>query len=1296
MAANPNNEYKVFRYYEGLCTSDDFPKEIAKVLSLGVKYSSFKDEDNNVIQEPTILRDKNWDIVYPAPDSTLGIKDYSNMTEEEYKKKINNQVSKISNTVILKTETTPKVISDLNIDDLTVDNDSNKQSLTMYLQIFKPTYIADPEQYPLDCELDGITPLVITKDMYKDSFKTIASNEYRIYSLTDICKCETSIDETQGSIEMSNIDCDSFIQHINQIYGGSIPILSIPLNIGNSATIEIQSNQLSKIKQTSIELYDMIIRTLNNGDGIEPKEYNNLESVSIIISKINNSAKPYLWNLTGKRYLKTYTIVAGTEIDVPHMPINILTPEFYRDGIYVPLESSKYRSGDARIIFDSDIVFEESTDGLLVVRYQYNVSGNESITERKTILNNHYVLMRIFDNINDDCTGPAESVYNTQGVMVKSNSHVSPWTKLSWYRDFEEVMVDEIDADVNINQIHDGTLFVPIETPGLNADTKLRYWINCNNDRFSLIVMGNPSLDYQKERHLISACYCGRIDSFDNSINDTAGNFALFGSSSTEPCNTKLTIQKIEYPASTYTLTTTTITDKDKYDKFLSDYNEGIILRKITCSDTTFGEYNVVLKDGYFFNKEKWPRYIIVDDITGEPYTPLLPVFKKTFITDNGKSNTLVFTVQPEHQVVGPNKSIYVSFSSYQEKFNIVSGVTRDVFGNVVEVSKEDSFGINTSDGTTSIMMFHTRSKAYYQKHHMLFATTEEYMSKIMYGKSAYTGEYYADRIKVTHGNDGPRGTLNDMLVIDSASLYAMDELVINKDFKKDPNEYEETFIYFPITAPYSPLSDSPNARYGLAIKKEEREPVYTDENKSVNIAIDELKYYMSAHRIVDTDFVLPSKTNNGCNVYWRILDKENPFVSTPWNTTVWYGTEGQYTKSYSPIAINVINSIEYNGDTNNKMYPNGYSDNAGLPPIKVDASNNSLYCDYNTTDATTFTCTENTVDNISKLKIKGFKLNSDSFTGGNTPEKSYIGYGYISEEQYINYISEGIGANAYSQVIFKDSTTGIGGTNFEEVYNITNRPFTDKIDMTSAINAKMSGVSSGKVSIDFDIEVKDAKPEKYIIIYQIEKTKKQVGTKLVDVYVIKSFDILPLGKKRIDATSVDNKITRLVYNRASSDSNDKNPNDALRYPCSLIASVAYGQGVIKLEYDNGKVLETTPDASYISINVPYNSEVKINITPADNYNIDLEAEGYIITETVIKNGDIVTYPPEDNTETLKVCASNYLNIDKINNNGIRLYDAYTSANNQNEVTSIPGNNNSSGNGVCNNFRITYAFNKTT
>ena len=122
-----------------------------------------------------------------------------------------------------------------------------------------------------------------------------------------------------------------------------------------------------------------------------------------------------------------------------------------------------------------------------------------------------------------------------------------------------------------------------------------------------------------------------------------------------------------------------------------------------------------------------------------------------------------------------------------------------------------------------------------------MFTTTEEYMSKKMYGKSQYTGEYYADRIKVTHGNDGPRGMMNDILIIDSSSLYPFDELVINKDFEKDPNDYEETYIYFPVTAPFSPLSDSPNARYGLAIKEKEVEPKWADEHIILDMASQEL-----------------------------------------------------------------------------------------------------------------------------------------------------------------------------------------------------------------------------------------------------------------------------------------------------------------------------------------------------------------------------------------------------------------------------------------------------------------------
>ena len=107
MAANANDEYKVFKYYEGMCSSSDFPKEIAKILALGVKSKAVKDIDGNILEEPYILRSKNWDIVYPKPDSNLRI-DPDNITTEEYVAKIENQINKISDTVILRTDTTTK------------------------------------------------------------------------------------------------------------------------------------------------------------------------------------------------------------------------------------------------------------------------------------------------------------------------------------------------------------------------------------------------------------------------------------------------------------------------------------------------------------------------------------------------------------------------------------------------------------------------------------------------------------------------------------------------------------------------------------------------------------------------------------------------------------------------------------------------------------------------------------------------------------------------------------------------------------------------------------------------------------------------------------------------------------------------------------------------------------------------------------------------------------------------------------------------------------------------------------
>ena len=86
------------------------------------------------------------------------------------------------------------------------------------------------------------------------------------------------------------------------------------------------------------------------------------------------------------------------------------------------------------ITFVDNYSFEESEDGLLVIRYDYSVAGNASITERRTFLNNHYVLMRLFDHLNENGDGPAENVYNASGEVTQMNSHISPWSKLSWYQ----------------------------------------------------------------------------------------------------------------------------------------------------------------------------------------------------------------------------------------------------------------------------------------------------------------------------------------------------------------------------------------------------------------------------------------------------------------------------------------------------------------------------------------------------------------------------------------------------------------------------------------------------------------------------------------------------------------------------------------------------------------------------------------------------------------------------------------------------------------------------------------------
>lgn len=1063
MATNAQKDgYKLFKYYEGLCSSKDFPKEIAKVLAIGVKDKAQKDIDGNVIVEPMILRDSNWDIVFPAPDDSVvgdngavfDLTDYNDNPETiqlsptVYKAKILNQVNKITNTVILKTTTSPKEIAEEDIDDLTVDPTSNSSRLTMYLEIYKPTYVANPEEYPLDCEREGIVPQVITKEMYEDSYKIITDTEEAIYlelkeqDPTIVREGETPLSGL--AVRISNDDYNKYV--------AQLATLGYSVNSDDSVPVELNGAELAKIKQENAILYDYFINNINE-TGIEPREYNRLTKVVVTFYKATDDSgtvpvEYYSLKVDGFKNTVEYTITKGTEYHLKHAPLgDNVTPEFYIDGIYIPLHSSRYYYDTAnnKLVFDENIIFEENEDGVLVLRYSYDKKNTgDAISDRTTMVNNHYVLMRIFDNINSENNGPAENVYNAKGDLSQTNSHISPWAKLSWYRDFEEVLKDTLDTDIGVNSVQDGTLFVPLETPGLNADTKMRYWLNTNNDRFSLIVMGNPSLDYSTDRHLVSVCYCGAIDSFDYSINDTAGNFALFTSSSTEPCNTTLTTEKQTTDIPSYVIEATDTYANKKED--IDSLKEKCLFSYPYVPGQA--SYTLQADNKTYLNRQKVCRYIILDD-NNNPMTALKP--RKTIDNwggSNGKYDSVTFYIEDEDvdrvDLANGNFTIYFLFHYYTEKNVITSGVTRDAFGNIVDVDKVNTYGANTSDGTTSIMMFHTRSKAYYQKHHMLFATTEEYMSKVMYGKSAYTGEYYADRIKVTHGNDGPRGTLSDLLVIDSCSLYARDELVINKDFAKDPDEYEETFVFFPITAPFSPLSDSPNATYGLAIKKSEVEPTYTDELILLRKAADELrKKAESLWAPTDTDIYPTEKTSNGCSVYWKVLPE----------TACSYTGGVSSPSTYVPVKLVVTNNSTYMGNLQSPILAENRSDN---PDSKV-----KIVAGSTVSDGTT-----------SYLTLTGFEANQgESLYYGiaDAPIESFGGFFVDSDGATIPDSAAQLKAVLFDNAIDDTTEDDNGGW----VYGIDGVPYSGVLTTNS----------------DGDIVILDATPEKYLVVYSAKES---------------------------------------------------------------------------------------------------------------------------------------------------------------------------------------------------------------
>lgn len=842
---------KIWRYYEGTTSANTVIKDLAKVLCTAVKTKEIKDDGGQTVRQQEVIMGRNWDIVYPQPDRLAkelkDVMNWSELTPEEFSAKINNQIKSATDTIILKTRTTAREGADSNsIDDIGLENDLAKDSIDMYVELYKPTYLADPEVYHPECERHGIMPYLVTRDIYKEFAKKEGNESINLKEAL-----------SGGTDQLKNVLINN-IKDSGSNTSGYMEAARAKA-IANELVTKYNLTAFNVIANNSLGRYD------NPDTGKVKIPYSTLKLIlagtSDLSATINSIYTPSSIN---REYEVTIRMTKGYN-DINNTRVYIEWTRDIEEYVINPGFEYKLKEGESVKWDTVSIVYEDDTTGnnlmasFVVDKLTYKIKCVKKVTARteifgdpiltytytkedatidakKLLPNNHYCYIRMFDKLNSEGNGPMANVVDEiSGEVIQQLSKISEWSKLSWYQDFEEVAVDAMDSDPGESNMSKGIVYLPLETPGLNGDTRLRFWINCNNNRATMVFMGNPSLDFSSNRHLISTAYLGQIDSFDNSINDVAGNFALFTSSSTAPCSSKTITKKV------------TQTSKDV----------------IGVGDESTTEFRLALTGEKFLDVAS-ATSVHVTGTDGSVTTIRQGEGYNLSISGDKKFADIVLFTAP-----ALGSTIELEYGFYTIKATSVKGIIRDGLGNVINTVYPDTYGVNTATGVIDVSMLHTRSKAYFQKHHFMFTTTEEFMTKEMYGKSAYTGEYYADKIKITHGNDGPRGMLSEMLAIDTSSLYAFDELIVNRDFSKDAKKEEETYVFFPITAPFSPFSGSPNATFGVAIKKSYKKPIPTTDQEKLEQALEDIDLYVGNLKNLTKDIYLPTKLEHGVTVTW-------------------------------------------------------------------------------------------------------------------------------------------------------------------------------------------------------------------------------------------------------------------------------------------------------------------------------------------------------------------------------------------------------------------------------------------
>lgn len=743
---------KNFRYHEFYTDSENFVKDVAKLLALGYATDAIADVVGNIIKPSLPIIDSNWTIVYPAIDKRQfpEVEDWARLTPEEYEKVTKWQLTQITDTAIIKTKTLPKkVTKTASVATFGFDSDLDKDTLEMYLEVYMPPYLCDTE--------------------------------------TD----------------------DPLLQR----------------------------------------------------DGYQPR---------------------------------------------------VLDPKGF----------------------------------------------NEKDASTTTVRNYYHAFFRIFDKLNEKGNGPLENdIDPLTNEILRWNSRSSEWSKLSWYNDFEDKYVSELVSKPERGML-DGSVRMPV-LPGISLQTKIKLWANVNRDRLVLACMGSPNIDFSDERYLIGCAYVGAIDSFDFSINDTAGNFGIFTTSSSVPSigetttNTRnprwagvaVTKPNPANPSQTITDSAVpidgpiTYLDTDTAQKAFNLKNIPSSISYETAPEFSFdllpqlqnvpkdstqpggGEHwgttyaiqndarvtitlsyiktyehpfdSSLNRHGIEYIRSSGGTAVVLERFTGK--TPPIVAIEldtgsfKMVHDEREKKNvkividtkafmkklesTLGIPVATKEIKVGSFTNFKIAFKLQTQYETQTGGVKRDSFGNIVSVDYRTRYGKNSANGTTDFAMYHTFGKDYFQKHHFMFTSTEEFMQKELYGKSVYTSEYFADRIKIVHGSEGPRGILKAMITVDTSSLYPFDELIVNKDFKKYEDEPEELFVYLPITAPYCPFSNSPNGRHGIGILKEIRYPVPESDEDYVAYAIRELERKYGDMKYIVDDVSLISASEYGIPITWESTD---------------------------------------------------------------------------------------------------------------------------------------------------------------------------------------------------------------------------------------------------------------------------------------------------------------------------------------------------------------------------------------------------------------------------------------